>query len=148
MFAKLVVLILTIGAVAATLLAARQQRLQAVHETAEAMRRITEHDRTLWRLRSEIAERVTPGKVRKLATERFGPLAYLGGPRSSPLHGEGSQDGEIRSASLLSHRSTTPADDVTEVSDWGESGPPDADSETETAGADEDPAEAGGHERE
>lgn len=84
MFAKLVVLILTIGAVAATLLAARQQRLYAVHESAQAMRRIVEHDRTLWRLRSEIAQRVTPNKVRQLVN-RFGPLAYYYSERSSNL---------------------------------------------------------------
>jgi hypothetical protein len=84
LFAKLVVLILTIGGVAATLLAARQQRLYAVHESAQAMRRIVEHDRTLWRLRSEIAERVTPNKVRKLVN-RFGPLAYFYSERSTNL---------------------------------------------------------------
>jgi hypothetical protein len=140
-FSKLAVLILTIGAVAATLLAARQQRLQAVHETAEAMRRISEHDRTLWRLRSEIAERVTPGKVRRLATDRFGPMAYLGGPRSSPLHGEGAQEGDIRSASLLTHRAAR-ADEVTETSDWGDQGEP------EDPAAANASAETEGHERE
>ena len=85
MFAKLAAVILTIGAVAATLLAARQQRLYAVHESVEAMRRIAEHDRTLWRLRGEIAARVAPGKVRQLADE-FGPLAYLHDERA-PLEG-------------------------------------------------------------
>ena len=75
MLAKLAAVILTIGGVAGTLLAARQQRLHAVNESAQAMRRIADHDRTLWRLRGEIAERVTPGKVRRLA-DRLGPLAY------------------------------------------------------------------------
>lgn len=94
MFAKLALVILTIGVVAATLLAARQQRLYAVHESAVAIRRIAEHDRTLWRLRSEIAERITPGKVRMFA-QRFGPLAYYYGERTSsivqaPVEGVGS----------------------------------------------------------
>jgi hypothetical protein len=116
-FAKLAVVILTIGAVAATLLAARQQRLYAVHESAESMRRISEHDRTLWRLRGEIAERVTPGKVRRLATEKFGPLAYLGRDRVSPL--ERNEDGSgVRTAGLEGERA--PDDEVTETSDWGD----------------------------
>lgn len=95
MFAKLAAVILTIGAVAATLLAARQQRLYAVHESVEAMRRIAEHDRTLWRLRGEIAARVTPGKVRQLADD-FGPLAYLHDPR--PAIEVADQEGMIRRA--------------------------------------------------
>lgn len=121
MFSKLVVLILTIGAVAATLLAARQQRLQAVHETAEAMRRIAEHDRTLWRLRSEIAERVTPGKVRRLATDRFGPLAYLG-DRFSPLRRGDDEGGEIHNASLVAPDGPDGPDEAVH-SDWGDAAP-------------------------
>lgn len=95
MFAKLAAVILTIGAVAATLLAARQQRLYAVHESAEAMRRVGEHDRTLWRLRGEIAGRVTPGKVRRLA-DHFGPLVYLHDER--PLLSGPEHDAEVRRA--------------------------------------------------
>ncbi len=98
MFAKLAVLILTIGAVAATLLAARQQRLYAVHESAEATRRIVEHDRTLWRLRGEIAERVMPGRVKKMA-DRFGSMAYFFQERSSDLAAGPGADQGVRPAS-------------------------------------------------
>lgn len=73
MFARLVVLILSIGVVACVLLTARQQRLQAVHELAEVQRRLVEHDRTLWQLRVEIAGRITPEHVESLAS-RLGPL--------------------------------------------------------------------------
>lgn len=112
MFAKLSVIILTIGAVAATLLAARQQRLYAVHESAQSMRRIVEHDRTLWRLRGEIAGRVTPGKVRQLA-DRFGPMAYFFEARSSPLlPGQPGVAGNVKRASDVSTAPVMPPDDV------------------------------------
>lgn len=53
--------IILIGASAgASLLVVRQQRLQAVHEMTEAAERMIEMERTLWRLRTEIAARVTP----------------------------------------------------------------------------------------
>jgi hypothetical protein len=102
-FAKLAVLILTIGAVAATLLAARQQRLYAVHESAEAMRRIVEHDRTLWRLRGEIAERVMPGKVKQMA-DRLGTMAYFFQERSSNLAAGPGADQGVRPASRDSEK--------------------------------------------
>lgn len=101
MFAKLALIILTIGAVAATLLAARQQRLYAVHESAEAMRRIAEHDRTLWRLRGEIADRVTPDKVKKMA-DHFGPLAFLFTERSSSLAAGPGAEPKLRRAAKVS----------------------------------------------
>jgi len=54
-------LLVLIGACAgASLLVVRQQRLQAVHEMTEAAERMIEMERTLWRLRTEIASRVTP----------------------------------------------------------------------------------------
>jgi hypothetical protein len=104
-FAKLAVIILTIGAVAATLLAARQQRLYAVHESAEAMRRIAEHDRTLWRLRGEIADRVTPDNVKKMA-DRFGPLAFLFSERSSSLAAGPGGEAKLRRAAKVSEPAT------------------------------------------
>jgi hypothetical protein len=66
-FAKLIAVILAIGVAGCTLLTLRQQRLQASHELAEIERRVAEHDRMLWRLRVEIAARVTPQKVHQLA---------------------------------------------------------------------------------
>ncbi|MBC7772791.1 MAG: hypothetical protein H7210_09880 [Pyrinomonadaceae bacterium] len=76
MFLKIVVAILSIGLTAAGLLALRQLRLQAVHESAVVERRIAEHDRLLWKLRGDIAMHITPEHVRAMAG-RLGPMAYL-----------------------------------------------------------------------
>jgi cell division protein FtsL len=69
MFAKLAVVIISLGVVACILLAVRQQRVQAAHELAEVQRRVMEHDRTLWYLRTEIAERVSPQQVDLMAKQ-------------------------------------------------------------------------------
>lgn len=125
MFAKLAMVILTIGAVAATLLAARQQRLYAVHESAQAMRRVAEHDRTLWRLRGEIALRVTPGKVRGMAG-KFGPLAYMHMDRSklNRHRDEQMDEGAVHRASrtqIAPGQAGDPyVDEVMEIADWGD----------------------------
>ncbi|GJM19856.1 MAG: hypothetical protein DHS20C14_20690 [Phycisphaeraceae bacterium] len=63
MFAKLVALILALGACGGGLLAMRQSRLQAAHELAETRLRLREHDERLLRLKAEIAERTTPPAV-------------------------------------------------------------------------------------
>lgn len=63
MFAKLVVVILCLGAVAATLLALRQQRIQAMHELAESRLRLRAADERLWLLRAEIARRLAPEEL-------------------------------------------------------------------------------------
>lgn len=84
MFAKLAALILSLGVVACILLAVRQQRVQAAHELAEVQRRVMEHDRTLWHLRTEIAERVSPVQVQELATRR-GPTAPINTQRLDQL---------------------------------------------------------------
>ncbi|MCA9305441.1 MAG: hypothetical protein KDA16_02845 [Phycisphaerales bacterium] len=57
---KFALLILIGAGAGASLLVVRQQRLQAVHEMTEAAERMIEMERTLWRLRAEIASRVTP----------------------------------------------------------------------------------------
>ena len=72
-FAKLSAVIVTMGAVACILLAVRQQRVQAAHELADVQRRVLEHDRTLWQLRSEIAAKTMPTSI-AASTKRFGPL--------------------------------------------------------------------------
>jgi len=69
---RLAASILSIGVVACVLLTTRQLRLQAVHELAQVQKRVAEHDRTLWRLRIEIARRVTPANVERLAARRAG----------------------------------------------------------------------------
>lgn len=81
---KLAAVILSIGLVACTLLAVRQQRVQAAHELADVQRRVMEHDRTLWHLRAELASRVTPAQV-DLAAARFGPAAAISPERLAEL---------------------------------------------------------------
>lgn len=76
MFGKLVFLILGVGVVAGVLLVNRQLRIQAAHELADAQRRVAQHDRTLWRLRAEIASRVTPRLV-EVAASRLGRLVPI-----------------------------------------------------------------------
>lgn len=80
MFLKVAVMILALGLTAAGLLAVRQLRLQAVHESASIQRRIAEHDRQLWKLRGEIAFRLTPQRIRAMS-ERLGPLVHIGDER-------------------------------------------------------------------
>lgn len=76
MFGKLVLLILTVGMIAGVLLVNRQLRIQSAHELADAQRRVAQHDRTLWRLRAEIASRVTPEHV-QAAASRLGKLVPI-----------------------------------------------------------------------
>ncbi len=73
MFGKLAFLIISLGVVAGVLLVNRQLRIQCAHELADAQRRVAQHDRTLWRLRAEIASRVTPQRI-QAAASRLGKL--------------------------------------------------------------------------
>lgn len=84
MFAKLVLVILSVGITAGVLLATRQQRVQTAHELADVQRRVAEHDRTLWRLRAEIASRITPTRI-SAAAARLGPLAPINQDRLREL---------------------------------------------------------------
>ncbi len=77
MLAKLCVLIVSLGISAGVLLHLRQARLQAVHELAKAQLRMNARDRDLFRIRAEIAERITPERVEQMA-QQFGPLTPLG----------------------------------------------------------------------
>lgn len=79
MFAKFTVLILAMGAFAAGLLSLRQSRLQVASEITQSQLRIEAADQRLWKLRTSIAERVTPGRVGELA-EEVGPLRPLALP--------------------------------------------------------------------
>lgn len=67
MVAKLCVMILAIGATAVTVLSLRQDRLRAVNALARTQQRMYEHDRTLFALRVQIAERITPERVQQMA---------------------------------------------------------------------------------
>ena len=71
MFAKLLFIILTLGATGCALLVIRQQRIDTVHEMSTIHQRLLGHERTLWELRSEIAKRCRPSQVR-LAMNQMG----------------------------------------------------------------------------
>src|SRR5262245_22409960 len=88
-FAKVAVLILSIGVCACALLSARQMRTQAAHELAEARLRLNQRDNELWRLRARIAAKVTPEHVQQLATRlnSLKPIAADTSRRELPLAG-------------------------------------------------------------
>lgn len=84
MFAKLCVLVVSMGVIACTLLGIRQLRVQAAHEAAAVVRRGEKQNREIWKLRSEIARRVTPTQV-QLSASKFGALKPLSGERFETL---------------------------------------------------------------
>jgi len=84
MFAKLATLILTMGLIAAVLLATRQQRVQAARDLAQVQQRVAGHDHTLWRLRLEIAARLKSDLVENAAV-KLGPLVPISAERFREL---------------------------------------------------------------
>ena len=72
MLAKLLVLILSLAALSASVLAVRQERLEAVGEMAEALRRAERADRELWRLRVKIGERLAPDELAERIERELG----------------------------------------------------------------------------
>jgi hypothetical protein len=64
MFAKLLLIITAVGATACALLVIRQQRIDTFHEMSQIHQRLLGHERTLWQLRTEIAQRCRPTQVR------------------------------------------------------------------------------------
>lgn len=84
MFMKLAAMIVGLGAIACVLLGIRQSRVQAAHELANVQHRVSDHDRTLWRLRLEIARRITPDQVERQAVA-FGELAPVNLERYTEL---------------------------------------------------------------
>jgi hypothetical protein len=83
MFAKLAVLIVGIALTASCLLAARQMRTQAAHELAQARLRVMKLDNERWKLRSDIASRITPEHVQEMAS-RLSPLKPIAGEFPAP----------------------------------------------------------------
>jgi hypothetical protein len=71
-FAKIVASIVVIGGCACGVLAIRQMRTQAAHELAETRLRIMQRDNELWRLRTRIAQNVTPKRVHDMAARLSG----------------------------------------------------------------------------
>jgi len=68
-FSKLVVTILVLGFTAALLLVDRQQRLDLAAEMSRTHQRMSEHERSLWRMRTDIAYRTRPAMIRAAAEQ-------------------------------------------------------------------------------
>ncbi len=85
MLAKVLFLILCIGASACSLLSMRQQRLDVVNDMAVIHRRMVQHDRALFELRTQIAQSLTLDRVATLASA-MGKLKPIG--VDQPLIGE------------------------------------------------------------
>lgn len=62
---KLAVMILAVGLTACTLLAFRQERLQAAHELARAQQRMRRHDDEVLRLRARVLSEYTPERFKE-----------------------------------------------------------------------------------
>jgi cell division protein FtsL len=71
LFAKLLVIVVALGATALGLLALRQQRYEVSNEISRTHNRIVEQERAQWRMRAQVAARSTPADIRK-AAERQG----------------------------------------------------------------------------
>lgn len=88
MFAKLAVVVLSIGVCACVLLATRQMRIEAANDLADVRLRLMQRDNELWRVRAEIAARVTPERVREMAAGLGGMQPIVAGlypePREEP----------------------------------------------------------------
>lgn len=65
MFAKLLLVIIVAGATGGALLVNRQHLIDTAHDIARSHQRLGEQEQVLWRLRTEIAEHVTPEDVRR-----------------------------------------------------------------------------------
>jgi hypothetical protein len=79
LFAKLVAVVLGLGACGCALLALRQSRLQVASELTQTQLRINGADERLWVLRARIGGRVTPEQVEQLAAS-IGPMRPMAQP--------------------------------------------------------------------
>lgn len=84
MFFKLFIIILSVGALACTLLVIRQQRIEAAHEMSLIHHRLSESERTLWQLRSQIAGACRPEQVRSMVDHLGGEWTAIPAPRAQP----------------------------------------------------------------
>lgn len=78
MFAKLLVIILALGVACCILLVTRQQRIEASFALTNMHRRVAQHERSLWKLRTEISELASPERIRAMPerlAEDWVPLA-------------------------------------------------------------------------
>lgn len=84
-FAKVAVLVSAGGVIACALLALRQARLQALHETAASQLRLQSHEERVFQIRAQIGREILPERVRRMAAD-LGDIRPL---RGSPLPGAG-----------------------------------------------------------
>jgi type II secretory pathway component PulJ len=82
MAAKIAFLILVIALTGASLLSVRQQRLQIVHEMTEHLERAERTQRAVWRVRAELARRITPAEIRAAIEDET--MSTPGLPRYRP----------------------------------------------------------------
>ncbi len=75
LFAKLLVIVVALGATALGLLALRQQRYEVSNEISRTHNRIVEQERAQWRMRAQVAARSTPADIRKAADRQGIDLA-------------------------------------------------------------------------
>lgn len=85
MFPKLLLIIIVVGATASALLVIRQQRIDTFHEISLIHHRLLMHERTLWEMRGEIAQRCRPSQVRLVMNQIGGEWVPIPAPRSQPL---------------------------------------------------------------
>lgn len=74
---KVLLLIVSIGAAACVLLTLRQQRLDVVHDMAVIHKRMAQHDKALFEVRSRIAQSLSPVRIEQLASA-MSPLKPIG----------------------------------------------------------------------
>ena len=94
MFAKLLTIILAAGAVGLGLLVLRQQRIDTVHEIAEVHQQLVNHDKQLWSMHHELAEKCRVARIRQLMQQlenNWAPIPSGPGivprpPAPSPLY--------------------------------------------------------------
>jgi hypothetical protein len=77
MFAKMLLIIITLGALAATLLVIRQHRIDAAHEMSRIHGRLLEAERRLWDARERVASECTPEDIRLALSQVDGPWVPL-----------------------------------------------------------------------
>ncbi len=83
MLAKVLFLIVCIGASACTLLSLRQQRLDVVNDMAVIHKRMVQHDRALFEIRTRIAQNLSLDRVATLASS-MGQMRPIGVDRPLP----------------------------------------------------------------
>jgi len=91
LFAKLLVVVVALGAMGLALLALRQQRYEVSNEISRTHNRIVEQERARWRLRAEVARLSDPADIRAAAERRGIDLAPIQEASTAPEAAVGSK---------------------------------------------------------